>query len=195
VGQPSTVALLISVFTVVLLAELPDKTAIATLVLATRHKAWVVFAASASALVLQSAVAVAAGGLLAALPRRPVALTTGLVFFVSAVVMWRKHEEPPASDGASGPPLPDGRAFLRVFTVIFAAEWGDLTQLGTAALAARYARPIAVFVGSTLALWCVAGLAAFAGHRAKGSLDARLVQRAAAVLFALVGVWVVKDYV
>jgi putative Ca2+/H+ antiporter (TMEM165/GDT1 family) len=55
--------------------------------LATRHKAWIVFSASASALLAQSVIAVVAGGLLSALPRRPVGLAAGAVFFVSAIVM------------------------------------------------------------------------------------------------------------
>jgi len=198
----STAALLVSVFGVIFVAELPDKTALATLVLATREKAWIVFTASATALALQSVIAVAAGGLLSALPPRPIAIATGAVFLVSACVMWWKKEEggqavPSAplvtrsTLAPSGARSGDLRAFLRAFAIVFAAEWGDLTQIGTGALAARYGRPLVVLLGATLALWCVAGLAVFIGHRAQRAIHPGVVQRIAAVVFAVVGVVVV----
>jgi Ca2+/H+ antiporter, TMEM165/GDT1 family len=186
----TTAALFASVFGVIFVAELPDKTALATLVLATRQKATVVFAGSAAALAVQSVIAVALGGLLSALPRTPVALVTGAVFLVSAVVMWRKKEDAAHED--SGDPKraassSDLRAFLRTFAVVFAAEWGDLTQVGTAALAARYGRPVVVLAGATLALWAVAGIAVFVGHGARQWLKPRATQKLAAVMFGIVG--------
>jgi Ca2+/H+ antiporter, TMEM165/GDT1 family len=186
----STAGLFASVFGVIFVAELPDKTALATLVLATRQKAVVVFAGSAAALALQSVIAVALGGLLSALPRTPIALVTGMVFLVSAVLMWRKQED--AIEDADGPKAgpsssSDFRAFLSTIAVVFAAEWGDLTQVGTAALAARYGRPVIVLAGATLALWTVAAIAVFIGHRARRWLNPRSTRKVAAVLFGVVG--------
>jgi putative Ca2+/H+ antiporter (TMEM165/GDT1 family) len=43
------------------------------------------------------------------------------------------------------------------FAVVFAAEFGDLTQILTVSLAARYGDPLAVGIGSVLALWVAAG--------------------------------------
>jgi Ca2+/H+ antiporter, TMEM165/GDT1 family len=74
-----------------------------------------------------------------------------------------------------------------VFTVVFIAEWGDLTQIATAGFEARYQSPILVFAAATAALWSVAALAVFVGNRAGRLLDARVTQRIAAVLFGLVG--------
>ncbi|HEX3596788.1 MAG TPA: TMEM165/GDT1 family protein, partial [Polyangiaceae bacterium] len=79
------------------------------------------------------------------------------------------------------------RATGLAFGVVFIAEWGDLTQLATAALAARYRSPYAVFGGATLALWAVATIAVVIGNRAGKLLDPHLTKRLAAVLFALVG--------
>ncbi len=183
----------LSVFGVIFVAELPDKTALAALVLATRHKALPVFLGTALALTVQSVVAVAAGGLLSLLPARPVHIGAGVLFLVSAVVMWRRKEDDDEDDDehakrhAHHPPT-FMRSFGTVFGVVFIAEWGDLTQLGTAALAARYQSPIAVFTGATLALWCVAGLAVFVGNRAGKLLDPELTKRVAAVIFALLGI-------
>src|SRR5450432_4642889 len=87
-----------TVFGVIFLAELPDKTAVAAVVLATRHRALPVFAGTALALVVQSLVAVVAGGLLSLLPARPVHIGAGLLFLVSAFFMWRRDEEEEDAD-------------------------------------------------------------------------------------------------
>jgi Ca2+/H+ antiporter, TMEM165/GDT1 family len=77
--------------------------------------------------------------------------------------------------------------FATVFTVVFIAEWGDLTQIGTAALAARYHAPLVVFTGATLALWSVVAIVVFLGTWAGRALRPELTKRAAAVVFAVVG--------
>jgi putative Ca2+/H+ antiporter (TMEM165/GDT1 family) len=181
--------LLATVYGIVFVAELPDKTALAALVLATRHRPWPVFLGTAAALTVQSAVAVGAGQLFSLLPARAVHVVSGIVFLVSAVLMWRRR---PDADGDGNESKGGGAGFWRAawvtFGVVFIAEWGDLTQLATAALAARYAAPIAVFCGATAALWSVAGIAVFVGHRAGKLLPQAVAQRVAAVLFALAGI-------
>jgi putative Ca2+/H+ antiporter (TMEM165/GDT1 family) len=186
--MPHLLQLVLSVYAVVFVAELPDKTALAALVLATRNKPLPVFLGTAAALTIQSVVAVGAGQLLSLLPVRVVHVVSGVVFLASAIAMWLRKT--PAEDGQEKGADKPGfwRATWLAFGVVFVAEWGDLTQLATAALAAHYAAPIAVFVGATAALWSVSGLAVFAGHRAGRLLSPALTQRIAAVVFALVGV-------
>jgi putative Ca2+/H+ antiporter (TMEM165/GDT1 family) len=177
-----------TVFGVIFIAELPDKTAVAALVLATRHRALPVFTGTALALVVQSVVAVAAGGLLSLLPARPVHIGAGLLFLVSAVFMWRREDE--AEEAAAEGAAPEGftRAFLKSFLVVFIAEWGDLTQLGTAALAARYRAPLTVFLSASVALCLVAAIAVFLGNRLSALIHPRHTQRVAAVVFVALGV-------
>ena len=148
-----------TVFGVIFIAELPDKTAVAALVLATRHRPLPVFVGTALALVVQSFVAVAAGGILSLLPPRPVHIAAGLLFIVSAVFMWRREEEEEEGTDANdtGKPEEFRSALWKSFVVVFIAEWGDLTQLGTAALAARYKAPVTVFFAASCALCLVAG--------------------------------------
>jgi len=187
----TTFQLLLSVFGVIFVAELPDKTALAALVLATHYEPLPVFMGAGLALTVQSAVAVAAGGLLSILPTRAVHVGAGLLFLVCAVLMWRR----PADGGAEHWKVKQGsdarptfrRALGIVFVVVFVAEWGDLTQLGTAALAAQYHDPLTVFSGATLALWAVAALAVFVGKKAGGFLEPERTKKVAAVLFAVIG--------
>lgn len=185
--MPHFLTLALSVYGIVFVAELPDKTALSTLVLATRHKPLPVFFGAAGALAVQSLVAVAAGHLLTLLPAHIVHVAAGIVFVVSAVVMWVRVED--ANEGGLKDIAGTGfwQAAWMSFLVVFIAEWGDLTQLATAALAARYAAPIAVFVGATAALWSVVAIAAFIGNRAGALLNPRLTHRIAAGLFAAVG--------
>ncbi|MDE2489762.1 MAG: TMEM165/GDT1 family protein, partial [Elusimicrobia bacterium] len=74
------------------------------------------------------------------------------------------------------------------FLVIFIAEWGDLTQLATATLAARHRAPLTIFLSATLALWTVTAIAIAVGRRVKRHIDPRILQKAAAVAFLLAGI-------
>jgi putative Ca2+/H+ antiporter (TMEM165/GDT1 family) len=180
-------ALFFSVFGVIFVAELPDKTSLAALVLATRHRPLPVLLGAGMALTIQSLVAVAAGHLVSLLPQRPVHVLAGCLFLVSAVVMWRRNEEPDAEGEERGGEGGFWSSAWLAFVVVFIAEWGDLTQLATAALAARYHAPYVIFASSATALWAVAALATFVGHRAGKLLNPRLTKRIAAALFAGVG--------
>ena len=181
-------ALFASVFVLIFLAELPDKTALATVLLAARRKPLAVFVGAAAAFVVQSLVAVAFGGALSLLPPRYVRIGAGLMFLGFAWAMWTRK---PVEDDAADDEDAGGAGFMSAaaasFAVIFIAEWGDLTQLATAALAAKHGRPLTVFLAATAALWCVTALAVLAGHHLKNRFDPRRLERAAAVLFALVG--------
>src|SRR5262249_27609610 len=136
-GAVMSLRVFLTVYGVIFLAELPDKTALAALALATRHRALPVFLGAAAALAVQSAVAVAAGTLLARLPVHVVHVGAGVLFILFAVVMWvRKHED----GGPEREPSATGfwRPLWTVFVVVFVAELGDLTQIGTATLQAKY---------------------------------------------------------
>src|SRR3954471_8114410 len=179
--------LFVSIFTVIFVAELPDKTALASLVLATRHRALPVLAGAAAALAIQSLVAVIAGSLLGLLPPRAVHIGSGVLFLVSAIVMWRKQEEE-AEAGQDDGQVGFVKAFTMSFMVVFVAEWGDLTQIATAGFAAHARQPVLVFCAATSALWAVAAIAVIVGKHAGHLLNPRVTQKVAAVLFALVGV-------
>jgi Ca2+/H+ antiporter, TMEM165/GDT1 family len=178
-----------STFAVVFLAEIPDKTAMATLILATGSRPFAVFIGVAVAFVIQSALAVACGSLITLLPQDVVRMSAGVLFLVFAVLMWRRKAEPD-DDGKGGIAAP-GPAFWptawKSFVVIFIAEWGDLTQLATATLAAKSAQPLTIFAAATLALWAVTAIAVVVGQQLKSIMNVRLMQRLAALIFAAIG--------
>lgn len=177
-----------TVFGIVFVAELPDKTALAALVLATRHKALAVFLGSALALSVQSIVAVAAGSLLAQLDRTYVQLGSGLLFLACAVAMALRKQDDDGDDGKDDQSAGFSKSLWMSFVVIFVAEWGDLTQIGTAALQARYDAWLTVLLGSVAALWAVSAIAVIVGNRAAKVLNPKLTKTVATIVFAVVGV-------
>jgi putative Ca2+/H+ antiporter (TMEM165/GDT1 family) len=179
--------LFLEAYSLIFLAELPDKTALSTVMLAARRRHLAVFAGAACALIVQTGVAVAFGGAIGLLPRELVRYGAAALFVFVAVTMWREADErerAAADDRAGGGWWADART---AFLVIFLAEWGDLTQLSTAALVARHRAPAPIFFGAALALCSVSGLAVLLGSRLKAWLNPKVLHRAGAVVFALVG--------
>jgi len=180
-----------TVFTVIFLLELPDKTALAALLLATRLRPLPVLLGAAAAFVIQSAVAVAAGSLLSLLPREPIRIGAGLLFLGMAALLIRRNLRKDEADEARVVEQEEARhrrPFVTAFSVVFLAEWGDLTQLATAALQARYQQPVIVFVAATLALWAVSAIAVVLGNRLGAWVPERPLQFAAAGVMVLVAI-------
>ena len=178
-------AVAVTTLLLVLPVELPDKTMMATLVLSTRYRALPVLLGVCAAFAVQCAIAVTAGQLLTLLPERLVAGIVAVLFGVGAVILLRGSAEEPADvveDRERRSPL---AVAATSFGVLFAAEWGDASQLATAALTARYSDPVSVFAGSFLALVTVAALAVGLGGIITRRVPLRLVQRVAGVLFAV----------
>lgn len=176
------------VFGVVFLAELPDKTALAGLVLGTRYRASYVFAGVAAAFLLHVVLAVAAGSVLTLLPQQVVQAVTGVLFLGGAAVLLLKKD-----DDEEEVRKPADQSFWKVsgagFMLILVAEFGDLTQIMTANLAARYDDPLSVGLGAVLALWAVAGLGIVGGKALMKRVPLRLITKIAALLMLGLGVW------
>jgi Ca2+/H+ antiporter, TMEM165/GDT1 family len=181
-------SVVLAAFVLILPVELPDKTLFATLVLATRFPPLPVFVGVGAAFGLQVAIAVTAGSLLSLLPGALVSAVVAVLFLVGALLLLREARKG-AEDEEAAAQARENTSFVRAaaisFGVLFAAEWGDLSQLATAGLAARYAEPLSVFVGAWAALLVISGLAAFLGRKLADRLPVVLLHRIAAVLFLL----------
>jgi Ca2+/H+ antiporter, TMEM165/GDT1 family len=183
-----TIAAFVATILVILPVELPDKTLMATLVLTTRYRPLPVLAGVSAAFFVQCLVAVTAGGLLNLLPHRVVAAVVAVLFAVGAYILLRERNTDDDAAVRTHAEKSPFRMALASFGVLFAAEWGDASQLATAALTARYDAPLAVFLGSWLALAGVAALAVFAGKQVTKRVPLSLIQRVAGVLFAIFAV-------
>ncbi|MFF8656138.1 TMEM165/GDT1 family protein [Streptomyces huasconensis] len=176
------------VFGVVFLAELPDKTALAGLVLGTRYRASYVFAGVAAAFTVHVVLAVAAGSVLTLLPQQLVHALTGVLFLGGAAMLLLKGagEEEEVKQ-------PEDQSFWKVsgagFMLILVAEFGDLTQIMTANMAARYDDPLSVGLGAVLALWAVAGIGIVGGKALMKRVPLALITKIAALLMLGLGIW------
>lgn len=186
-----SLAIAATVFAVIFTAELPDKTALASLVLGSRYRPSWVFAGIAAAFAVHVGIAIAAGSLLGLLPHRPLEIVVAVLFAIGAVVLLRTRHDDEEIDQMEVRGKAPG--FWRVagtgFMVVIVAEFGDLTQIATATLAARYHDPLSVAVGSALALWAVGGLAIVGGRSLLKLIPMAWISRiAGAIMLALAGI-------
>jgi putative Ca2+/H+ antiporter (TMEM165/GDT1 family) len=222
-GNPAVnLTLLAAVFGIIFVAELPDKTALASLVLGTRYPPGFVFIGVAVAFALHVIIAVAAGSALDLAPHRIVETLVAALFLAAAALMLRHGEDD--HHASSGAPRRRGQApdsvsagderrlhgaaailtrvrsqraarlvgFWKVaatsFGVLFVAEFGDLTQIATANLAAKYHDPLTVGAGAVLGLWAVGGLAILGGRQLLRWVPLTWIARAAALVMIVLGV-------
>jgi putative Ca2+/H+ antiporter (TMEM165/GDT1 family) len=183
-------AVVFAVFPIIFLGELPDKTMFASLVLSTRGRPAVVWLGAALAFLVHVVIAVTVGvALFHLLPSRVLDAVVAGMFVVGGALALREaakarqEEELVEKEVAS-----HRRIAVTAFLVVFLAEWGDLTQILTANLAAHYHAPLSVAVGSVLALWAVAALAVTGGRSILRVINIATVRIVTAVvLFALAG--------
>ena len=242
-------AIAAAVFPVIFLGELPDKTMLASLVLAARGRPAATWLGAAAAFAVHVVLATTIGALaFRLLPPRVLDAATAVVFLAGAIIVARGARgtsDEPGSPGTGQPPGPDQaeppgdgqgrgpgwlpgrrpagrpsrargqahdrdadrppgstvstaadpsgwRPVITAFAVIFVAEWGDLTQIMTASLAAQYHSPLSVGTGALLALWAAAAIAVTGGRHLGRLVSDRHLQIVTAVLFgclALYATW------
>ena len=155
-------------FGAIFVVELPDKTFLATLVLSTRYRPLLVWIGVGLAFTVQTVVAVALGHAASFLPATAVHVLALVMFLVGAMILFREgrahHAASEDEFAEKATPATGWRAVLASFLVLFAAEWGDLSQLLTLTLVARYEDPVSVFVGALGALLTVSALACLVGR-------------------------------
>jgi putative Ca2+/H+ antiporter (TMEM165/GDT1 family) len=187
---------LLQAFVTVLPAELPDKTMIATIVLVTRyHQPLQVWLGAVSAFTVHVVVAVAAGAALALLPETPVQIGVAAMFLVGAALLLRSALT--ADELSEGPAVvPSARgAIAGSFLLIVLAEWGDLTQLATASLAAKSGEPVSTGLGALAALAAVAAIAARFGRALVARVSIQKVNFVGAAVFAALAVWTIVELI
>ncbi len=187
----------VTVFLLVFVAELPDKTMIATLIMGSRYRPVLVWLGASLAFLLHAALAVAVGQLLQLLPHTWIEAITAILFAAGAAYLIFVPEKEQEEEGESE--ADTARKSLRtvgaVFIVIFVGEFGDLTQILTANLAAKYHAPVAVFIGAFGALTSVAALGAFGGRALLRVAPLGVIRKIGGVLLAGFAVYTLVELV
>jgi putative Ca2+/H+ antiporter (TMEM165/GDT1 family) len=177
----------VAVYPIIFLGELPDKTMLASLVMATRGRPLAVWIGAAAAFLVHAAIATTVGvGLFHLLPHRAVDGVVAALFFGGAVYAFfeRSEDEATLIERES---RTHRQVIVTAFAVIFLAEWGDLTQILTANLAAKYHSALSVGLGAVTALWTVAGVAVVGGQGLLRVINVGTVRKITGVVLLVLG--------
>jgi Ca2+/H+ antiporter, TMEM165/GDT1 family len=181
------------VFALVAVAELPDKTMIATVVMGSRSRPVLVWIGASCAFAVHVTLAVIAGRLLLLLPHRIVETVITVLFVIGAgyllFVPEKKEEEKGEGEGEGETARAGIGVVLGAFTVILVGEFGDLTQILILNLVGRYHQPAAVFIGSLAALVGIAALGAFGGRALERLVPVSLIRRIGGVILLGFAAW------
>jgi Ca2+/H+ antiporter, TMEM165/GDT1 family len=134
--------------------------------------------------VVHAVIAVTVGVVLfAILPKQVLDPVVAAMFLFGAVYAWREGTK--EESGLAEKEASKHEVVLTAFVVIFLAEWGDLTQILTANLAAKYHSAFSVALGAILALWAVAALAVASGQTLLRFVNIANIRKITAVILLI----------
>ena len=178
----------------VALAEMGDKTQLLAMLLATRFRKPV-------PIIFGILIATIANHFLAALPGHSIAGVLTQDWFRYAVALsfiamaaWTLVPDKIDEDAPLRAPSKAG-VFLTTLVAFFLVEMGDKTQVATIALGARFDNLIAVTTGTTLGMMIANVPAVLFGEALARKVPMRALQVGAALLFLLLGLWMIADLV
>lgn len=190
----ATLVTFCTTFAVIFLAELPDKSMFASLAMGTRMRPLWVWLGTTSAFAIHVGIAVAAGSALSLLPRPLVGTVAAALCAFGGYALLRGGEEDDDDVAVRAPVLGAWATYATAFTVVFVGEWGDLTQIATANLAATR-EPLPVAAGALLALMTVSALALRAGRFLADRVPLRVVRRIGGLVMLVLAVWTLAEAV
>lgn len=178
---------ILTAFGLIFLAELPDKTMFASLAMGTRMRPLYVWFGTSTAFIVHVALAVGAGSLLGMLPDMAVKLVSASLFAFGAFMLLRGGDGD-EDDEAGRTVTGFWPVYATAFMAVFISEWGDLTQITTANLAATNGW-LPTAIGSAAALMSVSALALLVGRFIAKRVPLKTVQRIGGACMAGLAVW------
>jgi putative Ca2+/H+ antiporter (TMEM165/GDT1 family) len=187
------VGVFLGIFALMFVIELPDKTFVATIIMAARSRASSVLIGGSCALVTQMFLAVEVGRLLTLFPVNVKNFIVGLFFLGGAAYLLfvpeKKEEEKGEREGEQAHTSSRWREITTAFTVIFIGEMGDLTQIQAANLSAKTHQPLEVFLAASLALVCVTFVGVFGGKMLVRKVPLSKIRLCGGLIFAGLGIY------
>lgn len=169
-------------YVLIVAAEMGDKSQLVCMTLAARHRAAPVILGAIAAFVLLNTLAVVFGVAIANwLPEYVIAATVAVLFTVFGILALRVEE--PDDDEEVQEKSGHG-IFFTTFLLITVAEFGDKTQLAVVALSST-AVPLAVWLGSTLALVSTSALGVLAGRTILQKIPLTLLHKISGSIFLI----------
>jgi putative Ca2+/H+ antiporter (TMEM165/GDT1 family) len=178
-------SLFASAFAFIFMASLPGRTTFLMLLMAARARPWALFWGAIAAFAVQSVISVTLGSVISFLPPAVIHSVVALLFFYFSFHFWKESKDAQSDEPAA---LAEN-TFKAAFLIIFAGEWGDVSQVAIATFAARSTEKITVLVSALAALWTIVILAVSIGSRLGKVFHPGKIQKVAAVGFALTGIY------
>ena len=189
------ISIIISSFIIIFLAEMPDKTMFSSIIMGSKMTPRWVFLGASLAFLLQVIASVTIGGFVSKMPRQPLNIAVGIVFIIGALLIVREvltneveDEKVLAKKSASQGGI---RQFLVAFSVIFIAEFGDLTQIAAADLAAKTGNPLSVGIGAFLGLVCITALGVYFGSTILMKFPIKPIQIISIIIMSGIGIFTI----
>jgi putative Ca2+/H+ antiporter (TMEM165/GDT1 family) len=194
-----TVGAFLGIVALMFVLELPDKTFLATVIMATRARPLMVVIGGSLALTIQMGLAVGAGTLLTFFPVHWKDLIVGVLFLGGAAYLLFVPESAEEEKGRREADIENAatrwKEITTAFIVIFIGEFGDLTQIQAANFEAKLHQPLEVFVASTLALVAVTILGAYSGRALQRVIPLKRIRFGGGLIFAGLGIWTIVSLV
>lgn len=154
-------AISISSFALIALAEIGDKSQLVCMTLAARHRHWpVLLGASAAFLVLNALAVIFGAGVATWVPERVTAGIVAVLFGAFGIHALRRQDDEVSDDLTE---RPGHGIFFSTLLLILVAEFGDKTQIAVAGLAGTMS-PLPVWIGASAAVVLVSALGVWAGR-------------------------------
>jgi putative Ca2+/H+ antiporter (TMEM165/GDT1 family) len=190
-----TVGAFLGIVALMFVLELPDKTFLATVIMATRARPLMVVLGGSLALTIQMGLAVGAGTLLTFFPVHWKDLIVGGLFLGGAAYLLFVPESAEEEKGRREADIEKAatrwKEITTAFIVIFIGEFGDLTQIQAANFEARLHQPLEVFVASSFALIAVTFLGAYSGRALQRRIPLHRIRLGGGLIFAGLGIWTI----
>jgi putative Ca2+/H+ antiporter (TMEM165/GDT1 family) len=172
--------------------ELPDKTFLATMIMATKARPLMVVLGGSLALTLQMGLAVGAGSLLTLIPVHWKNLVIGVLFLAGGAYLLFVPESVEEEKGKREADIEKAsthwKEITTAFVVVFIGEFGDLTQIQAANFEAKLHQPLEVFLASSIALIAVSFLAAYSGRALQRIVPLKRIRLGGGLIFAGLGI-------
>ncbi|MGB8179624.1 MAG: TMEM165/GDT1 family protein [Acidimicrobiales bacterium] len=188
-----SVGVFLGVFALIFLLELPDKSMIATIVMSTRARSSSIVIGASVGFVVQMGIAVGAGGLLTLLPLHVKDVIVAVLFLGGAGYLLLSPDETAEQKGTRDAEREHEssrwREIATAFSVIFLAEFGDLTQIQAANLTIKTHQALEIFLAASLALVCVSFIGAYGGQLLQRVVPLRWIRWGGGLVFLGLGIY------
>ncbi len=174
----------LSIFIFIFLAAFPGRTTFLLILLAASGNTKRIFIGAALAFLIQCLISVVMGQFLAQVPQAYVEIVAGLLFIYFSRKFWIESRR-----NLDVVRINQDHSIKSVFILIFAAEFGDVSQLAIVASASRASSKMTVFLLAVSAMWLITAVALMLGQKLKDYLKPELLQRAASLLFLALGLY------